>query len=390
MKKITIGIFGLLVVGILSAQPARDQKLEPALSPGPMSDTTQLGASGSSFLLSSCSAKLPEDVGKDAAKGYFLADGSTVLLSKESGGRVLPAEFLRGPGGNLGLKFRNGTWWSREGLVVRKWEASLNSWLVKFRAPGPFDAFDVAFDESILLFGLQDEKNHEEISEIELFTSEQSHRTLLEWPKSQKAKRDAFLGVMDRRNVKVFPYDEYLLVFFPLTGRALLIDSVDWTLRTLDVPWADLPEVNGKAQAFAVPRCVQWIVAPNHALVMVYDNNSRFSSEAEQKQIKDLKEKGKTDSVPQEWKALRLNLVSRDWSKLELPADGKFPFWSLDGYTLTELSKLPVQLAGGKRLGTEVKPQSKDSRPVKPKGTSTEIPSNPQKAVAPKANPAEK
>lgn len=300
---------------------------------------------------------------------------------------MLPTEFLRGPSGGLGLKFRNGTWWSREGLLVRKWETSLKGWFTKFKAPGPFDAFDVAFDESILLFGLQDEKNHEELSEIEMFTSENRQRTLLEWPKSLKPKPDAFLGVMDRRNVRVFPYDEYLLVFFPLTGRTFLIDSVDWSLRSVDVPWVEMAEVNGKPQSFAAPRCVQWVVAPNHALIMVYDNNSRFSNEAEQKQIKDLKEKGRTDSLPQDWKAIRLNLVSRDWTKLELPFEGKFPFWSLDGYTLMELSKLPIQAAGGKRLGTESKPNTKGGKPeslqeVPPK----EILPMPQQVVSPKVN----
>jgi hypothetical protein len=151
-------------------------------------------------------------------------------------------------------KYRNGKFFARSGADIFEWDSNLKRWFTVLATKKPFTQFEVAPDGSILLIGTMNPENESAKSysqaEISLETLKdgkliEQYEPLGTNPKNTVDYPDDFLEIAKsvgqvRGFDRTMTYNEYILIISTDLGQVKVFNTLNGTLRNLDVPWASI------------------------------------------------------------------------------------------------------------------------------------------------------
>lgn len=293
-----------------------------------------------------CTGCLPTHTGKDFGGDVYFDWQGTLYAFKEAGGRLQlhsakasPEELTRW------ARLRKGEVWNRTGTYATSGELRIwgsdHAHAFRVDPPCEFSDFMPLFDGRVLLVhtwtpGVRE--NHR----LEVADGHQGGRKALEdWP--DKLRRDRGPGSFSHfydALTELVPYEEYVLVYGPISGRLQLVDASRGQVKELDLPWTgpsdEDPDLKHLDIERRVPKCVQFVPTVDDTVIVVWDEHSLgLDSDTWAKR----REAGTPREKPR-FKALALRLGTGESRPVEVPEGLDMPFYSTDGVTLRPLAAL--------------------------------------------------
>lgn len=220
--------------------------------------------------ISDCQGSLPEDSGREfGGEFFFTANGRLFTASSLIDSfkvRELPTSPFSEP-----IKYRNNAFYTcdQDKKAIYKWEFGIKRWILWARPTVGFSEFDILFDERVLLLATFDSEKQKLGSLVACF--DRNNGMLREW----KAFPDRMSMPVSLDEIlywgewKTFPYQEYILIYGPYSGRVLFVNGLEGTVEELKCDWK-LERDPAHPEITPRPTCIQFVPTGENSFMALY------------------------------------------------------------------------------------------------------------------------